>query len=146
MRKVRDEQAAREATDPQQAIGAEHLHLEALMAQMEAALRGDSAVEALSTAAEELRGDMESHFEREESLYYPTLWTLRPDLEAELHDLIAAHSGLRAELTDLVDSIRSSNLDRARGLLDGFAVRFSEHEAAEERAVASARDGETALP
>ena len=64
----------------QRAIGHEHLKLQALIASTEHALSLGEADPGMARLAGELRDAMEAHFEREESLYYPTLWALRPSV------------------------------------------------------------------
>ena len=86
------------------AVGAEHLRLEELLREIEGALSRDDADAGFPALAEELANAMLAHFEREESLYYPTLWALRPEVEAPLKALIGIHPDFRTRPDALVET------------------------------------------
>jgi hypothetical protein len=75
---------------------------------------------------------VESHLAREESLYYPTIWALRPDLKPPLLRLVESHSRFRGLLDALVESVETDAFDDAERRFDEFVDRFSQHEGAEE--------------
>lgn len=121
-----------------QAIGNEHLQLEALIAGTEAALSSDPPDSSqVLELARELLGAMEAHFVREESLYYPTLWALQPAVEASLKALVSTHENFRTRLGALVGSLERGEVGSAGRQLDEFSELFGDHEAAEERILAS---------
>lgn len=128
------------------AVEAEHQHLSALLEQL-----GITLCEAFDRVrceelTKRLDESMEAHFAREESLYYPTLWTLRPQAEEPLRQLIARHDEFRTSMADLLDRIRSRDAEEARESLESFTANFAEHEAAEEKILDSLREGNEALP
>jgi hypothetical protein len=130
--------------DTPKIVMAEHQQLSELLAQLGLSL-GESFDSALSEQlAKQLDENMEAHFGREESLYYPTLWALRPQLEEALRRLTARHEGFRTNLAALRESLRSGATTEAQEQLAAFATRFREHEVAEERILDSLRSDEAA--
>jgi len=119
------------------AIGAEHLRLEELIGDIEVALARNEPNLRTSALAQDLQNAMLAHFEREESLYYPTLWALRPELEGNLKALLDVHPDFRARLAVLVETLEHGEIERAGRLLDEFSALFGDHEHAEERILAS---------
>jgi hypothetical protein len=133
---------AGEATAAQRAIGDEHLRLEELIAHTELALSRDETDPEMLVVAVALRDAMEAHFEREESLYYPTLWALRPRLESALKKLIGVHQDFRSRLGALVETLERGDVEQAGQQLDEFNALFRDHEVAEERLLASLQPSE----
>ena len=69
-------------------IAAEHRSLDALFRETRAILGGAEARGAARLAIAHLLEQVNSHLFREESLYYPTIWALRPDyMSANGYDL-----------------------------------------------------------
>jgi hemerythrin len=136
----RSTEAGNGAGGTRQAVGAEHIRLGELISRTELALRNTSSQAEILQLAEQLTDSMEAHFAREESLYYPTIWALKADLEPALRGLIRIHADFRARLAALVDSIRSGAIEAATGQLDRFATLFGEHEAAEELVLETVRE------
>jgi hemerythrin-like domain-containing protein len=112
----------------------EHRRLKALFAEVEAALAGGSeAREALVRLQEAL----DAHFEREDALYFPTLWTLRPDRKGPLLKLSRDHDGLRSQLRDLVERVAKGLRTEVQSAFEELAQAFTRHEEAEEQLLVS---------
>jgi hypothetical protein len=112
-------------------VAAEHRQLDTLFAAARAALDGDEEGAALETLGR-LQSRLEAHFEQEDSLYYPTLWTLRPDQKAALLEFVGAHGYFRARLRELLERVQEGSASEAQSLLEEIAGRFAHHEAGEE--------------
>jgi len=121
----------------QRAIGNEHLKLQELIASTEHALSLGEADPQVVRLAGELRDAVEAHFEREESLYYPTLWALRPSVESALKTLVDIHRDFCVRLGSLVKTLERGEVLQAARQLEDFSALFGEHERAEERILAS---------
>ena len=115
------------------AIVAEHGEIARRFADVRAALESpNGSVEARARAAE-LSEILEAHFQREESLYYPTIWALRPDLKPPLTALVESHPVLRKGLEAITTALATASVDAARRHLDELAEVLRGHERAEER-------------
>jgi hemerythrin len=121
-----------------QRIEIEHRRLQDRVADACTALQGTGDAR---RAVEELSDAAEAHFLREESLYYPTLWALRPELEGPLSRLLSAHDGFRARLREIVRAQAGGERPAAIEQLESFVELLGEHESAEERVVASLDPG-----
>ena len=84
-----------------QKISAEHSRLSALFAETRAALLGEDGREVARAALGRFVAAVETHLVQEESLYYPTIWALRPELKSPLLHLVESHPPLRAHLDAL---------------------------------------------
>jgi len=112
-------------------IEAEHRHLSSLFGETRAALAkraGDPAAAAFAR----LQEGMEAHFQREESLYYPTIWALRPELKDSLAGLVETHPQFRERLGAITRALEEASFAEAGRHLEEFADLFSDHERAEE--------------
>ena len=76
---------------------------------------------------------LEAHYAREESLYYPSIWALRPDQKPALLDLIGSHNEFRAQLDAIAGDLEAGALHEAERHLEEFAEVFGYHESAEEK-------------
>ena len=123
----------REVGDPAHAvIAAEHRELSSLFAEARSAMEAEAGAQSTKSAFARLRDGMEAHFQREESLYYPTIWTLRPDLKESLTGLVETHPQFRERLGAIVQSLDQVAFAEAGRHLEEFAELFSDHERAEE--------------
>jgi hemerythrin len=116
----------------QETVSREHLQLSDLLAELVSACAARRDAELLRSLFEELREALEAHFSREESLYYPTVWALRPDLEQSLRSLIRAHDVFRAQLADVDAALAAGSHAELSRLLVDFGDLFTQHERAEE--------------
>jgi hemerythrin len=119
-------------------VGREHRRLHDLVVDARAALKGSGDAD---RALEELSDATQAHFLREESLYYPTLWALRGELEAPLGGLISEHEDFRARLREIRRAQAGGDARAAIEQLESFVERLSVHESAEERVLASLASG-----
>jgi hemerythrin len=119
-------------------VGREHRRLHDLVIDARSALKGSGDAH---RALEELSSASEAHFLREESLYYPTLWSLRAELEAPLGGLISEHDDFRARLREIRRTHADGNPRTAIERLEIFVELMGEHESAEEDVLASLASG-----
>jgi hemerythrin len=113
-------------------IAAEHRHLSSLFAEARTALEKEGDAQRARVALARLRDGMETHFQREESLYYPTLWALRPDLKDSLAGLVETHPQFRERLEAITGALRVASFAEAGRSLEELVDLFSDHERAEE--------------
>jgi len=113
-------------------ITGEHRHLASLFDEARAALETDGGGEAAQEALQRLVDSMEAHFQREESLYYPTIWSLRPDLKESLTGLIETHPQFRDRFEAIRGALAAASAAEAGRHFEEFADLFSDHERAEE--------------
>jgi hypothetical protein len=119
--------------DPaQRAVVAEHRLLSSLFAEAITALEKEDEGRRARTALARLNDGMEAHFQREESLYYPTIWTLRPDLRGSLAGLVQTHPQFRERLDAIAAAVEATSFAKAGRDLEELAGLFSDHERAEE--------------
>jgi hypothetical protein len=121
----------------QQEIEAQHRQLSAQLAECRSALAADPGSSASLERFRDLLESLEAHFVREESLYYPSIWVLRPALEQALKEVIESHSSLRQRLAAISHQIESGEGDAAARELEHFAELIAEHERIEEHLLAS---------
>jgi len=122
-------------------VFAQHRRLDALFEEVLDSLRGEHPAEVVDSGLQELREVLETHFDQEDKLYYPTIWALRPELKPQLVRLTDSHGAMLADL----DRVRAL-LDRGEPgeALQGFerlSAVFQKHEEAEE-AILSTLDRE----
>ena len=112
----------------------EHRKLGALFAGVREALgEPDESRASARKALLRLSEAMEAHLGQEESLYYPTIWALRPDFREPLRDLLDSHPIIREELVGLEESLDGDPFSEVEGRLDRLFTFFRHHESAEEK-------------
>ncbi len=114
-------------------IQAAHGQLDGFFQSTREALAGSEA----KMACSQLKDALETHFAQEESLYFPTLWNLRPEVEQELRGLIAAHAGFLEILDRIARFIDDGARTDAQACFDDLQRLFALHEASEERTLRS---------
>jgi hypothetical protein len=114
-------------------IQAAHDQLDSFFQSTRDALDGDEA----KMACTQLRDALETHFAQEESLYFPTLWNLRPELEQTLRGLIAGHPGFIEKIDMTVRLIEGSAQTDARICFEDLQHQFTLHERSEEETLLS---------
>ena len=110
----------------------EHRSLNLLFQETRALLQQPSATAEVREAVAQLLEAVEAHLVREESLYYPTLWALRPDMKPPLQEIVQSHDEFRGLLDALTQCLDSDSLPTAGERFEELARLFSEHEQAEE--------------
>jgi hypothetical protein len=113
----------------------EHSELDQLVSALEGALER-SSVPTASAALEDLCDAMDAHFDVEEAVYFPLLERLAPTHGVGVKAAREAHARLRSDLEKIRSHLSDDELDRARGLLGEWTVRFDDHEQAESRLIA----------
>ena len=123
----------RDGGDPaHRVIAAEHRLLSSLFEETRTALEKEDDGQRAKAALASLRDCMEAHFQREESLYYPTIWTLRPDLRESLAGLVDTHPQFRERLSAIAEALEAASFAEAGRHLEELVSLFSDHERAEE--------------
>ena len=116
-----------------QRIAAEHRSLDALFGETRAVLIGAEARGAARLAIAHLLEQVKSHLFREESLYYPTIWALRPDYMSPLRLLVDSHAHFRHLLDAITECVETAAHEDAARRFEEFIRLFQEHEGAEEK-------------
>jgi hypothetical protein len=121
-------------------IQSQHRLLEPLFEKLSSSLASGTSRDA-QTAAFQLDGAIQAHFQLEEKIVFPTFRGLRTQNDTELEVLLEDHRSLRRELQFLIDQILESQLDLAAQHLEKFWLAVKDHEYREE-AFLSALDSE----
>jgi hemerythrin len=82
-------------------------------------------------ACVQLRNALEAHFDQEESLYFPVVWKLCPDLKVELTGFIAQHANFLERLDKTVAHLESGALPEAQESFTALQKFFAKHELSE---------------
>jgi hypothetical protein len=114
-------------------VRTQHRRLDALFANARDALQAGDAPVAAREALAALRGALDAHFEQEDRLYYPTIWSLRPEQKPGLLAAVDAHQDFRARLGRIEGRIDDGELEQARAGFAELAAAFARHEREEER-------------
>jgi hypothetical protein len=109
-------------------IQAAHGQLDRFFQSTRDALSGAEA----KIACGQLRDALETHFAQEESLYFPTLWNLRPELEQTLRGLLAGHAGFLEKIDRTVRLIDDGEQTDAQACFEELQHQFALHEGSEE--------------
>jgi hypothetical protein len=80
----------------------------------------------------ELREALETHFEQEDRLYYPTIRALRPESREALARISAGHAEYRSAFAAIDACLAEGDLAGAAARFEEFARSFARHEEAEE--------------
>jgi len=117
-------------------IATQHAHLRnAHTAVADAAATGD--IGELALCLDRLRGAIDAHFSLEEGVFFPALHGLHPQSVRELEGLVSEHRAHRAEIDRLREALASRPLSEFVADYRAFADLTGEHEAREERLLAS---------
>jgi len=111
-----------------------HLALEPMLGRTRSAFA--EGPEAARTAFDGLRRALETHFEQEDSLYFPTIRALRTDIRDVVAQIGEAHDQYRRMFDEIDTLLGQGGLEAAARAFERFAVSFAEHEQAEEQLLA----------
>jgi hemerythrin-like domain-containing protein len=121
-------------------VAFEHRRLGALFSRMHEALKRQGEDRASARKAMLCLSEaMEAHLGQEESLYYPTIWALRPDYKEPLRELLDIHPRIRDRMAALAKALDAeAGCERGgraevMGQLEGLDQLFQQHESAEEQ-------------
>ncbi len=84
-----------------------------------------------------------AHLDLEEQMFFPALQGLRPDMDADLLQLIREHERFREALQRLARSIEASDLEQSRSDFETLCGELARHEAREEEIM---KTGSAAAP
>ncbi len=118
-------------------VFAQHRRLDAMFEEVLDSFRPEGPPEAIRGALKELREALETHFDQEDRLYYPSIWALRPDLKPQLKTLVDAHGEFLAQLDRLETLQDRGERAEARSVFDYLSAVFKRHEDAEEAVLAT---------
>jgi hypothetical protein len=76
---------------------------------------------------------LDAHFTVEERIHFPALHGFRPELDAELAELVEQHRAFRGTLDAMARELDQGGLARCAEQLDRFVVELAAHEGREER-------------
>lgn len=124
-------------------VTSEHRRLDALFRRTRTALDASSGGGDAEEAFGRLREAVDGHLGQEDSLYYPPIWSLRPEYKDALQALLGAHDDLRRRLDAIAGHLARGALASALTGFDAFVQDFGRHEAREERLL---REIEQRLP
>ncbi|MDP6978464.1 MAG: hemerythrin domain-containing protein [Myxococcota bacterium] len=111
----------------------EHRRLERLLAALTQAFEDGDSSEDLWSAFESVSNELDTHFEREDGLYFPAILALRPDLKSAFEGASRRHVWFREQLRLIGDHLRHDDEEGASGIFKVFYESFHSHEALEER-------------
>ncbi len=109
----------------------EHGKLAPLFVEALDALAGAPDPEAPSESVERLGAAIVAHLAHEDQVYYPALWTLRPEHRGDLERFVAFHRRFRADFEEIVRLARHDPAAAAERLR-AFSQSFAKHEVREE--------------
>jgi hypothetical protein len=117
-------------------IASAHRSLDELLDGMAAALTaGDEP--AAREAFAQLREAFEAHFDQEDHLYYPSIRSLRPELEPSVASFAKEHEAFRGAAGAIQTLLEAGSLAEAQHAFERFRAGFARHEAAEEQMLRS---------
>ncbi len=120
----------------ERSIAEQHRRLDAIFEEVLAVLHEREAPDAVRDAFARLRYALESHFDQEDRLYYPSLRALRPAHRAAVDDLALAHGAFRTRLETIGARLGARDFAAAERAIRAFGEAFAAHEATEERLLA----------
>jgi hypothetical protein len=122
-------------------ISSQHRQLDSLYDIVADALRRQMRA-GTASALSRFRDALEAHLSLEETLYFPAIHGLYPQLERDLRVLVREHGALREEF-DAIDRGLAQGVDlRELGYrLEAAVAELSEHESREEELVARTGGG-----
>jgi len=113
-------------------VTSEHRRLEALFHRTRAAFVRPSGQGEANEAFCRLREAVERHLAQEDSLYYPPIWTLRPQHKDALQAFVQAHDDFRSRLGEIAARLVRGARAEVLGSFDAFVDVFGRHEVGEE--------------
>jgi hypothetical protein len=114
-----------------ESVEAAHRALDLLFGQARRAFETGGAPLARESFAE-LREALETHFDQEDRLYYPTIRALRPGSRDALARITESHAEYRETFAEIDACLAREEVASAAARFEAFARSFSRHEAMEE--------------
>lgn len=115
-------------------ISNQHRQLDEFYAMVEASIAAGRARRARSEFVR-FQDALEAHFQVEERIHFPAVHGFRPELDAELAELVEEHRGFRAQLSQIARYFEAEDLERSAAALDDLVVDLAAHEGREERMI-----------
>jgi hypothetical protein len=114
-------------------MATEHSRLSALFEETRAVLLsgGGCCGQVARAALARLAEAVEIHLVQEESLYYPTIWALRPEFKTSLQGLIEFHPALRILLAAVSQALDAETIEDVKRCFDRFVDSYARHQQAE---------------
>lgn len=117
-------------------ISGQHRQLDELYALVEERMRAGDA-EGAGLAFQRFGDALEAHFSLEDSLYFPALHGMHPELEEPLAHLVREHVVLREQVGTVQSRLDARDLPGADTGLERLIPDLARHEEEEERLLAS---------
>ncbi len=116
-------------------MATEHSRLSALFEETRGVLLGGQGRggQAARAALARLAEAVEIHLVQEESLYYPTIWALRPEFKPSLKGLIESQPTLRILLAAVSQALEAETIEDVKRCFDRFVDSYNQHQKAEEQ-------------
>jgi hemerythrin len=118
-------------------LSSEHRGLASLYAEVGAALCHTCCAAGAREAFAQLCDELETHFGREEKLYYPAIWALRPERKTLLMGFVRAHEVFRTRLGEIAARLQRDLLEEAAEALDELVPFLAGHQLEEEELLLS---------
>lgn len=118
-------------------VHSQHEQLAALIHELREVL-GRPDPRASRRAFDQFSDALDAHMRVEETVYFPALHGLVPEVDAELSTLIAEHRVLRDVIDEIAEAFEVADAEGVKAALsaiDAFADRSKHHEEAEERLI-----------
>jgi hemerythrin-like domain-containing protein len=112
-------------------VHSQHTQLTALLADLLASF-DSSTDQMIRSAFEHFADATHAHMRVEETMYFPALHGLLPELDGELTALTEEHRELRRSIDDIREKLIAHDAARARSDLAQLASRSKRHEEIEE--------------
>lgn len=113
-------------------VFAEHRRIDVLFVEVRDAFCRKEVSDSALEAYQVLREALETHFDQEDHLYYPSIWALRPDLKAGLRELVAEHEKFRGQLEHVDAVLARGDFEGGGHAIEALAGDFGRHEVREE--------------
>ena len=113
----------------------EHSELDALVDVVIEAL-ADGAIVSATGSLEDLASALETHFELEESAYFPLVERLSPEHRSAVEGARLGHRQIRERLGGLLELVEEGDLPGARAALAALLDGFRAHELEEAKLIA----------
>jgi hypothetical protein len=118
--------------DPLRQVTSEHRRLEVIFRQTRETFVPPRGHAEAHEAVRRLWEVVDGHLTSEDSLYYPSLWTRRPQIKDALQAFVCAHDDFRVRLTEIAAQVARGALAEALASFDAFVDVFDQHEMGEE--------------
>jgi len=119
-------------------VHSQHQQIAILIADLHVTFE-KGTIRAIRSAFEHFADAFDAHMRVEETLYFPALHGLMPEVDPELIALSDEHRALRSAVEEIRGELASRAVGTAKSLLDALAAECNRHEAVEESLIERVR-------